>query len=81
MCSSATWRGRTPIIRSPCPAPGNPEGAVRAVDPETPEGREVVDYVEHGCVSQGLNGRVDTSSYVDLAGHHGARILPAEEGV
>ncbi len=59
----------------------NPEGAVRAVDPETPEGREVVDYVEHGCVSQGLNGRVDTSSYVDFAGHRGVRILPAEEGV
>ena len=59
----------------------NPEGAVRAVDPETPEGRQVVDYVEHGCVSQGLNGRVDTSSYVDFAGHRGVRILPAEEGV
>ncbi len=59
----------------------NPEGAVRAVDPETPEGRQVVDYVEHGCVSQDLNGRVDRSSYVDFAGHRGVRILPAEEGV
>jgi len=57
----------------------NPEGVVRAVDPETPEGREVVDYVEHGCSSQKLNGRVDRSGYVDLAGHRGARILPAEQ--
>ena len=57
----------------------NPEGVVRAVDPETLEGREVVDYVDHGCSSQKLNGRVDRSGYVDLAGHRGARILPAEQ--
>ncbi|MDE2691649.1 MAG: CapA family protein [Acidobacteriota bacterium] len=57
----------------------NPEGAVRAVDPESPEGREVVDYVDHGCASQNLNGRVDRTGYVDVGGHRGVRILPAEE--
>ncbi len=55
----------------------NPEGVVRAVDPETPEGREVVDYVDLGCTSQNLNGRVDRSGFVDLAGHRGVRIVPA----
>ena len=58
----------------------NPEGVVRAVDPETPEGREVVDYVDAGCTSQKLNGRVDRTGYVDLAGHRGVRIVPAREG-
>ena len=57
----------------------NPEGAVRAVDPESAEGREVVDYVDHGCASQNLNGRVDRTGYVDVGGHRGVRILPAEE--
>ena len=57
----------------------NPEGAVRVVDPETAEGKEVVDYVQQGCASQKLNGRVDTSSWVEIAGHRGVRILPVEE--
>ena len=57
----------------------NPDGAVRAVDPESPEGREVVDYVDHGCASQNLNGRVDRTGYVDVGGHRGVRIRAAEE--
>lgn len=42
-------------------------------------GRKVVGYVAHGCMSQGLNGRVDVSSCVDIAGHRGVRIRLAEE--
>ena len=56
----------------------NPAGAVRPVDPEAPEGKEVVDYVQRGCESQELNGRVDTSSYVELGRCRGVRVLPTE---
>ena len=56
----------------------DPDGGVRAVDPESEEGREVVEYVEKGCVSQELNGRVDRSRYADVAGHRGVFVRPVD---
>ena len=55
----------------------NPEGEVFPVDPDSPEGREVVDYVSKGCTTQGLNARVETDGGIDLGGHKTVRVVPA----
>ena len=55
----------------------DPSGQVRAVDPESAEGREVVAYVATGCSSQNINGRIDTGGYVDIAGKRGVRVVAA----
>ncbi len=54
----------------------NPEGVVRAVDPDSDQGREIIAYVDKGCTSQNINGRVDTSSFVNIGGQRGVRIIP-----
>ena len=49
---------------------------VVAVDPASPEGKEVVDYVEKGCTTQNLNARLETDGALELAGHPTVKILP-----
>ncbi len=53
-----------------------PDGAVHVADPESEEGREVVDYVRKGCETQNLNARIETDGYVELGGARGVRVLP-----
>jgi poly-gamma-glutamate synthesis protein (capsule biosynthesis protein) len=52
-----------------------PEGLVVAVDPASTEGKEVVDYVEKGCTTQGLNARIETDGAIELSGHPTVRVL------
>lgn len=54
-----------------------PEGLVVPVDPASPEGKEVVDYVEKGCSSQNLNARITTDGAAELAGHPTVQVIPA----
>jgi len=54
-----------------------PEGLVVPVDPASPEGKEVVDYVAKGCTTQGLNARIETEGAVEMGGHPTVRVLPA----
>lgn len=72
--------GSRPVELGFVPCRLDPEGAVRAVDPESAEGREVIDYVAQGCATQKLNGRLDSPNWVDVAGHRGVRVLPLKEG-
>ncbi len=55
-----------------------PEGPVVAVNPDSPEGREVVDYVEKCCTTQGLNARIETDGAIELAGYPTVRVLPTK---
>ena len=52
-----------------------PDGAVHAFAPDSPEGQEVIAYVQRGCESQNLNGRVDASSTVEIGGATGVRVV------
>lgn len=54
----------------------NPEGEVFPVDLNSPEGREVVDYIRKGCTTQGLNARLETEGGIELGGHPTVRVLP-----
>ena len=54
----------------------NPEGQVYPVDPGSPEGTEVVDYLWKGCTTQGLNARFETEGAIDLGGHPTVRVVP-----
>lgn len=56
----------------------NPEGQVFPVYPTSPEGKEVVDYVEKGCTTQGLNARFTTDGAIALGGCPTVRVVPAE---
>jgi poly-gamma-glutamate synthesis protein (capsule biosynthesis protein) len=53
-----------------------PNGHVTAVDPETEEGREVVDYVARCISSQGLTARITLEAAPELAGCKSLRIVP-----
>ena len=55
-----------------------PDGRVYPVDPASPEGREVVDYVRRGCTTQALDARIEHEGAVELAGHPTVRVLPAD---
>lgn len=57
------------------PAILNPEGQVVPLDPGTPEGAEVVDYVQKGCDTQGLATRLEPGG-VELAGLPTVRAVP-----
>jgi poly-gamma-glutamate synthesis protein (capsule biosynthesis protein) len=54
----------------------NPEGQVRAVDPSSAEGKEVVEYVLKGCTTQGLNARIETDRAIDLGGYPTVSVVP-----
>lgn len=54
-----------------------PDGRVQTVDPDGREGREVVEYVEHGIVTQKLNARITSEGAQSLAGDKSVRVLPA----
>ena len=53
-----------------------PDGLVHPVDPESPEGREVVAYVEKGCTTQNLNARVERAEF-ELGGCPAMQVVPA----
>ncbi len=54
-----------------------PDGLVHPVDPGSPEGGEVVAYVEKGCATQNLNARVEPAG-VRLGGFPSMRVVPAD---
>ncbi len=60
------------------PARIDKKGHVHPADPDSPEGKEVVDYVREGITSQGLNGRISKKGAIDLGGHATVRVWPAE---
>jgi poly-gamma-glutamate synthesis protein (capsule biosynthesis protein) len=66
--------GITDIGFVPCRL--RPDGSVDAVDPDSPEGREVVDYVATCNDTQGLNGRLTTDGAPVIAGRRSVRVLP-----
>ena len=53
-----------------------PDGLVHPFDPSSPEGAEVVRYVERCNSTQGLNGRLEPSGGLELAGCHTVRVVP-----
>jgi poly-gamma-glutamate synthesis protein (capsule biosynthesis protein) len=53
-----------------------PDGRVYAVDPNTAEGREVVEYVERCNRSQKLNGKLVTDGAPLLGSHRSIRVVP-----
>ncbi len=53
-----------------------PNGHVAAADPESDEGREVVEYVARCISSQRLKARVTREGAPSLGGHQSLRILP-----
>jgi poly-gamma-glutamate capsule biosynthesis protein CapA/YwtB (metallophosphatase superfamily) len=55
----------------------NPDGQVRPVAPDSPEGRKIVDYVRRGCEAHDLNARLETEEAVTLASHPTVRLAPA----
>lgn len=54
-----------------------PDGQVHPADPDSPEGREVVEYMTQCCETQGLNARLAPCD-LQLAGHRTVQVLPAE---
>ena len=54
----------------------NAEGQVFPVDPGSPEGKEVVDYLRKACTTQGLSPRFETEGAVDLGGHRTVKVVP-----
>lgn len=59
------------------PAILNPEGQVVPLDPGTPEGAEVVAYVQQACDTQDLGTRLEPESEITLAGLPTVRAVPA----
>jgi poly-gamma-glutamate synthesis protein (capsule biosynthesis protein) len=55
----------------------NPDGRVRAVDPESTEGRDVVEYVRKCNGSQKLNGRIVECPFL-IGGCKALRVVPAD---
>lgn len=55
-----------------------PSGAVQAVDPESAEGREVVDFLERCQSTQKLNGRLVLDAGTGSIGLPGLLVLPVE---
>jgi poly-gamma-glutamate synthesis protein (capsule biosynthesis protein) len=56
----------------------HPDGSVAPVDPDSAEGKEVVEYVEKGCSTQGLNACIETEGAIELAGHRTVRVVPGD---
>jgi poly-gamma-glutamate synthesis protein (capsule biosynthesis protein) len=56
-----------------------PDGTVYPVPIDSAEGREVIEYLERGIVSQQLNGAVSRENAVTLGGFESLRIVPAVE--
>jgi len=56
----------------------NPEGQVIPVDPTSPDGEEVVDYVWKGCTTQGLNASIESDGAIELGGCPTVRIMAVE---
>jgi poly-gamma-glutamate capsule biosynthesis protein CapA/YwtB (metallophosphatase superfamily) len=55
-----------------------PDGRVVAVDPESTEGREVVDYVKQSNESQKLNGKIVSDGAPIMGGHQSVRVVPID---
>jgi poly-gamma-glutamate capsule biosynthesis protein CapA/YwtB (metallophosphatase superfamily) len=53
-----------------------PDGRVVTVDPETEEGREVVEYVEQCIATQKLNARITFDDAPRLANRKSVRVIP-----
>ena len=54
-----------------------PDGLVHPVDPDSPEGKDVVSYVEEGCTTQNLNARVEPAD-LELGGYPTIQVVPAD---
>lgn len=59
----------------------NPAGQVEPLDPNTPEGAAVVDYVQNGCDTQNLDVKLVDSSTVKLGGLPTVGVVPASREV
>jgi poly-gamma-glutamate synthesis protein (capsule biosynthesis protein) len=55
-----------------------PDGRVVPIDPASDDGRDIIDYVEKGCRTQGLNGTVVAEADVVLGGHPTVRLAAPE---
>jgi poly-gamma-glutamate synthesis protein (capsule biosynthesis protein) len=55
-----------------------PDGRVAAVDPDSVEGKEVVEYVSRCNTSQRLNGQVSAENAPTIGGHRSLRIVPLD---
>ena len=58
-----------------------PDGKVDLVSADSEEGREVCDYLEKCCTTQGLNAKVELHESPFLNGIKGGRILDAERTI
>jgi poly-gamma-glutamate synthesis protein (capsule biosynthesis protein) len=55
-----------------------PDGRVAAVDPESIEGHEIIDYVSHCNQSQKLNGKIVTAGAPIVGRHQSVRVVPLD---
>jgi poly-gamma-glutamate capsule biosynthesis protein CapA/YwtB (metallophosphatase superfamily) len=55
-----------------------PDGRVVAVDPDSTEGREVIDYVNRCNESQKLNGKILREGAPIVGGHQSVRVVPID---